>query len=229
MKAIIVDDEPKAIELIQGYLVHFPQVQVLATFRNGLKALNFLNDNPVDLLFLDINMPHLSGISLSKLVAGELKVIFITAHAEHATESYEVEAIDYLLKPVSFERFTKAVHKAMKTTMPLENKIQEQGVINLKSGSNVHRVLFADILYLEKAANYITYHFINKKIMVRQSAAEALEQLPAYFIQAHKSFIVNSRRVDFYNKEEVTINGIKIPIGNTHREAFIQVCQQGKL
>jgi two-component system, LytTR family, response regulator len=115
MKAIIVDDEPKAIELLQGYLLHFPQVELMSTFRNGLKALAYMQENPVDLVFLDINMPHLSGISLSKMLEKSIKVIFITAHAEYAPESYDVEAVDYLMKPVSFERFTKAIQKVLRS------------------------------------------------------------------------------------------------------------------
>jgi two-component system, LytTR family, response regulator len=224
MKAIIVDDEPKAIELLQGYLLHFPQVELMSTFRNGLKALAYMQENPVDLVFLDINMPHLSGISLSKMLEKSIKVIFITAHAEYAPESYDVEAVDYLMKPVSFERFTKAIQKVLRSKPVVQdNSTANAEAINLKSTGNVYRVLLADILYLEKAANYMAYHLLNKKILIRQSAAEALEELPAYFIQVHKSFIVNSTKIDYYNKDEIDIGGIKVPIGNMHRDRFLNL------
>lgn len=113
MKAIIVDDEPKAIELIQSYLSHFSVIELVGTFRNGLKAFQFMSKEPVDLLFLDINMPHLSGISLSKMVSKNTKIIFTTAYPEYAVESYDVEAVDYLLKPISLERFSKTIGKLL--------------------------------------------------------------------------------------------------------------------
>ena len=111
MKVIIVDDEPKAIELLVSYLKHFSNFKLEATFRNGLKALEFLNTNTVDVVFLDINMPHLSGLSLSKMIAPTIDIVFTTAYSEHALESYDVNAIDYLLKPISLERFSKTMAK----------------------------------------------------------------------------------------------------------------------
>lgn len=225
MKAIIVDDEPKAIELIESYLVQFQEIEVAATFRNGLKALAYLKDNRVDLIFLDINMPHLSGLSLSRITAPDVKVIFVTAHAEYAPESYEVEAADYLMKPVSFERFTRAVHRVLKDRSVQPAKILPEEILSLKSSGNIYRVILADIYFLEKAANYMAYHIAGKKLLVRQAASEALNELPSYFVQVHKSYIVNTRKIEFYNKEEISIKGVKIPLGNTYRDAFIQYMQ----
>ena len=111
MKVIIVDDEPKAIVLIASYLKHFSNFELLGTFRNGLKALKFLNTNSVDVVFLDINMPHLSGLSLSKMIASKTSIVFTTAYSEHALESYDVNTTDYLLKPISLERFSKTITK----------------------------------------------------------------------------------------------------------------------
>ena len=113
MKAIIVDDEPRAIDLLKGYLRHFNQIEVAATFRNGLKAFEYLSSHPVDVMFLDINMPHISGISLSKMLPNHIKVIFTTAYSEYAVESYEIQAVDYLVKPISLERFTKTISRIL--------------------------------------------------------------------------------------------------------------------
>lgn len=222
MKAIIVDDEPKSIELIQGYLIHFPDIEVTATFRNGLKALTYLKDSHVDLIFLDINMPHLSGLSLSRMIPTGIKVIFITAHPQHAPESYEVEAIDYLLKPVHFERFTRAIHKALKNNGSGAASNADQEVISLKSSGNIFRVLVSDIWFLEKAANYMIYHTRDKRIVVRITTGEALRELPDFFIQVHKSFIVNCKMIEYYNKEDIGIQNLKIPIGNRYRDGFLQ-------
>jgi two-component system LytT family response regulator len=220
MKAIIVDDEPKAIELIEGYLRHFNAIELSATFRNGLKPFEFLNSNPVDLVFLDINMPHLSGIALSRMIPSSTKIIFTTAFSEYAAESYDVQALDYLLKPISFERFTLAMGKVMNRLEVLLP--DETSVKMVKSGSRIYRLDPKDILYLQKDGNYMTYHLQAKKILGRESVAEALESLPAYFIQVHKSFIVNIHQIEFYNKEEVVINGSVIPIGDAYRTLFYQ-------
>lgn len=222
MKAIIVDDEPKSIELILGYLFHFPEIEVTATFRNGLKALNYLKDTPVDLIFLDINMPHLSGLSLSRMIHPGIKVIFITAYPQHAPESYEVDAIDYLLKPVHFERFTRAIHKALKNNGSGAASNADPEVIGLKSSGKIFRVHVSDICFLEKAANYMTYHTRDKKIVVRITTGEALGELPDFFIQVHKSFIVNCKMIEYYNKEDIGIQNLKIPIGNRYRDGFLQ-------
>src|SRR5690606_32127290 len=109
MKAIIVDDEPKAIELLKSYLGHYKSVECIASFRNGLQALEFLATREVDLAFLDINMPHITGMSLSKMIRPEVKVVFTTAYSEYAVESYEIQAFDYLLKPISMERFARCM------------------------------------------------------------------------------------------------------------------------
>ncbi len=137
MKAIIVDDEPKAIELLKSYLKHFSSIELVGTFRNGLKAFEFMNQEAVDLIFLDINMPHLSGISLSKMIDTKTKIIFTTAYSEYAVESYEVEAIDYLLKPISLERFTKTMSKVLSTTPDTSER--KSNTLMIKSGTKIFR------------------------------------------------------------------------------------------
>ncbi len=219
MKAIIIDDEPKAIELIKGYIEHFSFIEIVATFRNGLKAIAFLEANRVDLIILDINMPHLSGIALVKLLTKKPLVIFTTAYAEFAIESYEIEAIDYLLKPISIERFTKAMSKLLRTLPATQKKSK---LLLVKSGSNTYRIEPMEILYLEKSSNYIQYFLLDRRLLVRESISESLCLLPDYFIQIHKSIIINMKKLDYFNKEEVCIHKVVLPVGSMYKEAFLQ-------
>ncbi|MEQ9468395.1 MAG: DNA-binding response regulator [Ekhidna sp.] len=211
MKAIIVDDEPKAIELLKSYLQHFSGVELVSTFRNGLKAFEFLSTEHVDLIFLDINMPHISGISLSKMINRQTNLIFTTAYSEYAVESYEVQAIDYLLKPISLERLTQAMSKVL--TKKESGQVHGSIVIQIKSGATIHLVKPEDILYLEKDGNYITYHTDTTRIIARESTQESLDHLPDYFLQVHRSFIVNLRKLTSIQKETVLIGKTEIPVG----------------
>ncbi len=148
MKAIIIDDEPKAIELLKSYLEHFSRIELVATFRNGLKAFEFLSKEPVDLVLLDINMPHITGISLSKMLPNNIKIIFTTAYSEYVVESYEIQAVDYLVKPISLERFTKSISRVLSPKVKTTEK--ENQLIFVKSSFETYRLESASILYLEK-------------------------------------------------------------------------------
>ena len=157
MKVIIVDDEPKAIALIASYIAHFSKLEVVATFRNGVKALEFLNSNVVDVVFLDIHMPHLSGLSLSKMISPKTSIVFTTAYAEHALESYDVNALDYLLKPISLDRFsktiTKLIHLRTQLDTPEGNSSDVSKTIFVKSGLETHKVNLDAIEYIQKDGN----------------------------------------------------------------------------
>jgi two-component system, LytTR family, response regulator len=220
MKAIIVDDEPKAIELLRGYLQHFGSIELVATFRNGLKAFEYISNEPVDLIFLDINMPHISGISLSKMIPRNVKIIFTTAYSEYAVESYEVEAVDYLLKPISLDRFMQAVSKV------LNKKIQKHEAqtnwILVKSGFETFRIDADEIFYLEKDGNYMTYYCENEKIIGRETIQEAIEKLPDSFIQTHKSFIVNLDKVKRFDRNLIFIADYKIPISDSFSQTVFK-------
>ena len=224
MKAIIVDDEPKAIELISSYLSHFNSIELVTSFRNGLKAFEYISKQPVDLVFLDINMPHISGIFLSKMLPKHIKIIFTTAYSEFAVESYEIQAIDYLMKPISLERFTKSISRVLSTNEQLiENK---QKVVLVKSGFETYRLLSEDILYLEKDSNYVNYHCENQKIMARETIQESLAKLPDIFIQSHKSYIINIEKIVSYDKNFITIAKSKIPISDSFRSQLFEVLEK---
>lgn len=216
MRSIIVDDEPKAIELIRGYLEHFSSIQLVGTFRNGLKAFEYISGNPVDLVFLDINMPHLSGMSLSKMLPKDIKVVFTTAYSEYAVESYDVKAVDYLLKPISLQRFGQCMTRLLEPQNNLSKPAEDGSTIHVKSGNEVHRLSLDECLYLKKDGNYMHYQTVSQSIMARQTISEAMAILNSDFIQVHKSFIVNTKRVNSFSPNTIRTEGHEIPIGETY-------------
>jgi DNA-binding LytR/AlgR family response regulator len=221
MKAIIVDDEPKAIQLITSYLEHFNIIELAATFRNGLKAFEYLSKEPIDLIFLDINMPHISGISLSKMLPENIKVIFTTAYSDYAVESYEIQEVDYLVKPISLERFIKSISRIL--THNDSSNVDNKNIILVKSGSETFRIDSSLILFLEKDGNYMNYNFVSQKIMARETVQESLDKLPNNFIQTHKSYIVNTDKIVSFGKNNVNMMGKEnIPISETFRSEVVK-------
>jgi DNA-binding LytR/AlgR family response regulator len=165
-------------------------------------------------------MPHISGISLSKMLPDNVKVIFITAYSEYAVESYEIQAVDYLVKPISLERFAKSMSRVLSSKTPLiENENQ---FIFVKSGSETFRIASSSILYLEKDGNYMHYYCVNQKILARETIQESLEKMPDSFVQAHKSYIVNLGNITSYTSNELTIEKIKIPVSETYRSELLK-------
>lgn len=221
MRTVIIDDEPRAIQLLEQYLAHFADFTVVGTFRSGPRAFEFMRRETVELAFLDINMPHLTGLSLARLIDPGVKVIFTTAYAEFAAESYEVAAVDYLLKPISLERFTQAIAK-VQTPEPPSAQAAPTGIVLVKSGSELHRVETDAIRYLEKDGNYLTYHLADRRILARATVAEALATLPAHFVRVHKSFIVNTRHIAVVRKEDLGVGEAWIPIGGRYRAALLE-------
>jgi DNA-binding LytR/AlgR family response regulator len=222
MRCIAVDDEPFALELISDYIRKTPFLELVEGFTNPFKAMSFLSKTPVDLVFLDIQMPELSGIDLLKSLSHVPKVIFTTAFAEFGAESYEFNAIDFLLKPVKYDRFLKAVNK-VDTTAHVSTE-QQKDTILLKSGSQIFRIAIADILYVEGAGNYMTFYTKSGKIMSLLPMSEILKMLPTKtFIRIHKSYIVSLAHVEIIEKARVIINKIAVPIGITYREHFASI------
>ncbi|WP_298903875.1 LytTR family DNA-binding domain-containing protein [uncultured Psychroserpens sp.] len=220
--AIIIDDEPKAIELLENYCARSNDIYHVKSFRNPIEALQFIEHKPPHLIFLDINMPNLSGIQLAKLIPNECHIIFTTAYSEYAVESYNLNAIDYLLKPITHQRFLKAIEKVssiIKTRNDLISK-HTKATIMVKSGYEKHQLVLDDILYLEKDGNYMVYHNLTKKILARETIGEALEKLPNTFIQTHKSFIVSIKHIEKLKSKYVYINDIKIPVSNRYKSTL---------
>tara|TARA_R110000772_G_scaffold191838_4_gene302790 strand:- start:106 stop:831 length:726 start_codon:yes stop_codon:yes gene_type:complete len=227
VSCIIIDDEPSAIEVLADFANRTPNLSLLKTFRDPLQALSFLKDTKIDLIFLDINMPGLNGMELLKVLIHPPLVIFTTAYTEYAIESYEKYAVDYLLKPVTFERFLIAVNKAqsrLEITIPEEQIIPKttstnEEIIYLKSGPKTHRVALNEVSYLEKDGHYISFFLKDKKVVARLSMKDVFEVIPkTKFIQVHKSFIVSIAFVETIERHQIKIGGAYIPIGKTHRK-----------
>jgi|SRR6185437_7674613 len=222
MNCIAVDDEPKALEVIERYCQKIDSICLKGAFREPLKAVEFLNREQIDLVFLDINMPDINGLQLIAGLTAKPMIIFTTAYSSHAVESYNLNAVDYLLKPITFERFLAAVNKAMnlfllKGKTVVKNETSE--MVFIKSGSQIHHVKIADILYLEKDGNYITIFMKDKKILVRENMTDIFDIVPqADFVRVHKSFVVAVRHIAMIEVHQLIINGQKIPVGSTYRE-----------
>ncbi len=215
LKAIIVDDEPKAIELLENYCDRIPNIECMQTFRNPVEAILYIEKQKPDVVFLDINMPNLSGIQAAKIIPKSTRIIFTTAYAEYAVESYELNARDYLLKPITFQRFVKAIDK-LKPNSTLKETTSSKLII-IKSGYQTFQIAPETILYLEKEGNYITYHTTSKKILARESVSEALAKLPSNFIQVHKSYIIQLEHIELFDLNHVLINSIKIPVSKSYK------------
>lgn len=234
LKCIAVDDEPKALDILKDYIEKVPFFDLAGIFRDSLKALDYLQHNKVDLIFLDINMPDLTGIQFLKSLIHQPSIIFTTAYSEYAVESYNYAAVDYLLKPIEFERFLKAANRALEQfRLKQKNvslKISEQGELDfilVKSGSDIHRIKIDEILYIESAGNYVTFVLANKKIMSLFSMNKILQLLPAnQFFRIHKSFIIALRHLIKIERHQVIIINREIPIGNVYRESFFKALEK---
>ena len=230
MKCTVIDDEPFALELIKDYINKTPFLELGECFTNPFKALAYLTDQHTDLVFLDINMPELTGIQLLKSIPVSLKVIFTTAYPEYGAESYEYNAVDYLLKPIKYERFLKAVNKAavqMKTAHDGKPKVEESAEnldsIYIKCGIQLLKVKLSEILYVEGAGNYMTFYTTGKKFLSLLTMQEVIDLLPEkMFARIHKSYLVSLKQIDAIEKHDVIIKGKPIPIGITYRERFFE-------
>jgi two-component system, LytTR family, response regulator len=218
---IAIDDEPKALEVIERYCGKTGLVNLKATFREPVKAIVFLQREKVDLVFLDINMPDISGTQLVQTLSSRPMIIFTTAYPHHAVESYDLDALDYLLKPITFERFLVAVNKAAALLSKNVPATDNETAIFIKSGPQTYQVKLADILYLEKDGNYIAVHLKDKKILIRENMSDIFELLQAAdFLRVHKSYVVAIKHISMIEVHQLIINGEKIPIGSTYRESL---------
>ena len=223
LRCIIVDDESGAIEIISRYVDRTPEIELVQSFRDSIEALTFLTENEADIVFLDIDMPNLDGMQLSELIRNkDIHVIFCTAYSEYAVESYEKEAIDYLLKPIAYERFLKAVKKVLNVRRG-EAKTDQARQIFLKSGSRIHQVNIGELLYMEKKGHYVVFHTPRGELLSRMNMNDLMNTFPSdNFIRVHRSFVVAIDKIDTIEKHFVVIKGKKIPIGESFRDDFFQ-------
>lgn len=219
LSAIAIDDEPKALEVVQMHAAKVPFLDLQASFTDAFEALPFLRQTKVDLIFLDIKMPDISGIEFAQILKNGPLVVFTTAYSEYAVQGFDLDAVDYLLKPFSLARFTKACNKALEMKNVRGSEAPE--FIFLKTGYEEEKVYLKDILYIEAAGNYMTYVLKERKLMCRQNVPEALQNLPEQdFVRVHRSFIVGVQHVSKMARQQVWVNGVEIPVGASYEESL---------
>jgi len=230
---VIIDDEPAAIEVLRIHLNKIPSMTLKASFRDPMEALEYLQQNTVDLIFLDINMPKLSGMSFPKLLKDPPLIIFTTAYSEHALESYELKAVDYLLKPIQFDRLLQAVMKvkevlnksnAVQSVNPESNASVVDQTIFIKSGSEFHQLAIQEIKYIESDSNYVTFYTNSKPILARYKLSEVLSLLPSHqFVRIHRSYAVALKHIVTIKNHCVIIGTQEVPISSTYRAGFLDL------
>jgi two-component system, LytTR family, response regulator len=218
IQCLVVEDEPLAQNVLKKYIAEHPSLQLVAICEDALDAQQKLNQHPVGLIFLDINLPRLSGINFLKTLLHHPAVIFTTAYPEFAVEGFELDAVDYLVKPFSFERFLKAVNKVMAIKKVATNEPTDESIF-LKADKKVFRVLIEDILDLEALGDYVKVSTAAKQHMVNSSLKDLLAELPREkFIRVHKSFAIAKNKIAFLEGNYVRVGEKDIPIGATYRE-----------
>jgi len=228
---LAVDDEPPAIEILKNYISSISSLELAGTCNNAVEALNMLREKNIDLLFLDIQMPQLLGTDLIRTLKKPPKVIFTTAYRKFAVEGFELDAVDYLLKPISFERFVKAVNKVMdvsvtKTIDPVavNNKKENEEYIYFRADKKVLKIALCDILYIESLKDYIKVVTINKTIITKQSISSLEEMLPKdSFTRIHRSYIIALSKIESYTSELIEIAKQELPISRMYRHELAKM------
>lgn len=218
LKAIAVDDEPIALEIIRRFASDVPFINLVQSFTDGASAVEFYNSEKADLLFLDIHMPDISGLELIKLFHPAPLLIFTTAYSEHAVKGFELNAVDYLLKPFSFERFEEACRKVFQL-MEWRNQQRSEKIITVKSGTQQVRISVDKILYVQSAGNYMQFVLADEKLLVRLTMNELQELLPgALFTRIHRSYIVANWAVSRMDRSSVLVGDVWLPVGAAFSE-----------
>ncbi len=219
---IIVDDEPLSRDVLRKYIAEVKDLKLLAECHNASEATHQLNIKRVDIIFLDINMPGLSGISFARTLKSSPLIVFTTAYPEYAVEGFELDATDYLVKPYSFERFLKAVNRTLERLS--ENNIHpaEEGKILVKADKKLYALQFSEILFMEGQGDYIRIRTDHKSLVVHDTIKNFLATLPEQeFMRIHKSYVVNLKRIEYIEGNQVRIGEHMLPVSPVHREELL--------
>ena len=234
IKCLIVDDEPMARDVIRRYIEKVPVLQLAGECGNAIDALVFLHNEQVDLIFLDIRMPHLTGTDFVKSLRNVPKIIFTTAHKEYALDGYELDAVDYLLKPIRFDRFLRAVSKAFpqkneelnessQLSFP-QDKRNSQDFIYLKADRKMIKVMLDEIIFIESARDYLKVHSDNGTIITRQTISSIEAMLSDNeFIRIHRSYIISIKKIKSFTHETVELENTELPIGKFYLNSFLRL------
>lgn len=234
IKCLVVDDEPLALKIIENYIQKIDNLELVASVRDAIEAFNILQKEKVDLMFLDIQMPQITGLDFAKNLSHSPKIIFTTAHREYAVESYELEAIDYLLKPISFERFMKAIFKvnmllmddsASETLKQEVEKSPETAYIYLKADNKTFKIQPNDILFIESFKDYVEVHLHSAEKLTCYQAISHFEGTLSCppFLRIHRSFLVNINQIQSFNASYIQIKDFDLPIGRTYKNKVSEI------
>ena len=228
---IIVDDEYLAQKLLQDYVSKVESLQLVATCSNAIEAMNVLKDHQVDIMFLDIQMPDLTGLDLAKSLEHRPAIIFTTAYSEYAVDAFNLSVVDYLLKPFDFPRFIQAINKAIGTEQqkvmgvqkPAADTISESNdFITVKADYKLYKINYDDLLFIEGQHEYVTFHTTQRRITALFALKDLEEILPKdKFVRVHKSYIVSFKHIQDLDKSDVTVAGNKVPVGASYRDMLL--------
>jgi len=233
-RCLIIDDEPLAIKLIRSHLSKLDSFEIAGECKNALKAIDFLKEQKIDLMFLDINMPEITGLEFLKTIPNPPYVIITTAYREYAIEGYDLDVVDFLLKPISFERFLKAINRYCNRTRSTQFKETknshepaEKKYIYIQDGKNIYKLPYDDVVYFEGYGEYVKVITTNKTYTVRDSLTEFENKLsPDSFIRIHKSYIVNIQKITGFSAINVIINHTQLPIGRIYRKKAVDILRK---
>tara|TARA_R110000765_G_scaffold51854_1_gene104577 strand:+ start:1061 stop:1735 length:675 start_codon:yes stop_codon:yes gene_type:complete len=212
INCIVVDDEELARALLITYIQKLDYLNLVGEAENPLEALQLMKEHEVDVLFLDIQMPEIKGTDFAKMVDSNTKIIFTTAYSQYALEGYELNAVDYLLKPITFERFVTAVNKVKPSKI-----IEKTDTITIKSGYDLHKVKYEDILYIVSDSEYVTFHLGDKKIISNQRLKALEQELPSsMFMRVHRSYIINKNNVTGLKGRDLLLSDVIIPVSDSY-------------
>lgn len=225
VQCLIVDDEPIAREILENHLQKINAIKVVATCKNAIEAFNKINNHQIDLLFLDINMPEISGLSFAKSINKNIKVIFTTAYREYALDGFNIQAVDYLLKPISFERLLQAVNKYLGENTPVipesrsEMVVEKNDFIFVRSDRKMIKINFSEIIFIESLSDYVKIHLEGKIIVTRETISNIEAKLPQnVFIRIHRSYIVSIDNIDSFTNEFIEVGKKALPISRSYKK-----------
>lgn len=235
MKCLLVDDEPLALDILEGYISRTPGLELVGKCSNALEASEFIKNYKIDLMFLDIQMPEITGLEFMRSLSDPPLVVFCTAYSDFAVEGFELNAIDYLLKPVAFDRFSKTIERAteylsLKRNDGVESSDLSNDYIFIKSNQKQIKLSYDQIQYVEAFADYVKLHTPEKRYITLQTMKNMELKLPkTKFIRVHRSFIVALSSITSFNSSEVEIGPVKIPVGKNYKDEFLATMKTGNV
>jgi DNA-binding LytR/AlgR family response regulator len=229
ISCLIVDDEPVAREILESHLSKIDVVKVVASCKNALEAFHFMNAEKIDLIFLDINMPEISGLSFAKTINRNVKIIFTTAYREYAVDGFDLQAVDYLLKPISFERLLQAINKYFDENAVVENIVSKEIIpeksdfIFVRSDRKMIKIFISDILFIESLADYIKIQLPDNMVVTRETMSSIEAKLPQKdFLRVHRSFLISITAIESFTNEYIEIKRKQIPISRSYKKEVLE-------